>query len=44
MPQLRVSNGYTKNIVGLGRHRDFSAFSEKRVTKSVRRNYERSMV
>ena len=36
MPQLHVSNGFTKEILGLGRYQGFSALSEKRVTKSVR--------
>jgi hypothetical protein len=36
MPTLRVSNGYSKDLPGLGRVRDFHALSQKRITKCTR--------
>jgi hypothetical protein len=36
MPTLRVSNGLTQTIGGLGKIRHFNSLSEKRVTKCTR--------
>lgn len=36
MPTLRVTNGHTQPLDGLGRNRPFGALSEKRVTKVTR--------
>jgi hypothetical protein len=36
MPQLHISNGFTKPLSGLGARTQFSQLSEKRVSKSVR--------
>ena len=33
---MKVSNGYTKDLPGLGSMRDFGALSEKRITRCTR--------
>jgi hypothetical protein len=48
VPQLHVSNGFTKHIAGLGRNRPLAHLSEKTITPCVRRElrarYGRSKV
>jgi len=48
MPVLKVSNGYTQNLLGLGKLQDFRTLSQRRITDCVRdtlgRKYGRTLV
>jgi hypothetical protein len=48
MPTLKVSNGYTKDLPGLGTMQDFAALSGKRITRctreTLRNRYGQEMV
>jgi hypothetical protein len=48
MPVLRLSNGYTQNLLGLGKLSDFRTLSQRRIADCARdalgRKYGRTLV